>query len=321
MGKIKIKNETIEYKERILKVDELLFWPENPRVYSALRMKSDNPTQKEIEDIMTSLENVKRLRQSIIANGGLTHPIFVRDNVVIEGNSRLAAYRILCRTDKIKWGQIRCNILPTDLSDDLVFALIGSIHINGVTEWTPFEQAGYLYRHLQKSKKPIEIVAKDCGLQPKAAKLYVKVYETMIGNEDTDQSRWSYYFEMLKNNSIPEASQTSPNLNLIDKLCEKIKDGSIEKATDLRKIGKLAASKNKEAKTALKSYLEGKESLETAVSKVSEDDKKKHLNDITRKFREQLKDRDFVKQLIESDESYKYEITRIFQRLNNILNN
>lgn len=191
MGKIQIQNETIEYRERELKVDELKFWPENPRVYSALRQKlfGEEPTQKDIEEVMTSLENVKRLRSSIKAFGGLTHPLFVRNGVVIEGNSRLAAYRLLCRIDKIKWAKVRCNVLPDDMSDDLVFALIGSIHIDGVTEWTPFEQAGYLFRHLQKSKKPIEAIAKDCGLTSSKAKLYVKVYETMLANEDTDQSK------------------------------------------------------------------------------------------------------------------------------------
>ena len=36
MGKIKIQNELIEFKEKELKVDDLLFWEENPRVYSIL---------------------------------------------------------------------------------------------------------------------------------------------------------------------------------------------------------------------------------------------------------------------------------------------
>ena len=242
MGKIKIQNETIEYREREMKVDDLKFWPENPRVYSALRLKlmGEEPSQKDIEEVMTSLDNVKRLRSSIKAVGGLTHPLFVRNGVVIEGNSRLAAYRLLCRVDKIRWAKVRCNVLPDDMSDDLVFALIGSIHIDGVTEWTPFEQAGYLFRHLQKSKKPIEAIAKDCGLTPSKSKLYVKVYETMLANDDTDQSKFSYYLEMLKNGDITSKSAKNPELNLIDTLCQKIKSGTITKANELRDIAKLA---------------------------------------------------------------------------------
>jgi hypothetical protein len=320
MGKIQIQNETIEYRERELKVDELKFWPENPRVYSALRQKlfGEEPTQKDIEEVMTSLENVKRLRSSIKAFGGLTHPLFVRNGVVIEGNSRLAAYRLLCRIDKIKWAKVRCNVLPDDMSDDLVFALIGSIHIDGVTEWTPFEQAGYLFRHLQKSKKPIEAIAKDCGLTSSKAKLYVKVYETMLANEDTDQSKWSYYVEMLKNSDITTKSKNFPELNLIDTLCKKIKDGSITKANEFRDIGKLAKANSSEAYKALEAYINDEESLESAVTKVSAEEQKKHARHIAKSFREFLANPSFIHQLMNDDEEFKYEMDRIISRINKL---
>ena len=317
MGKIQIQNETIEYRERELKVDELKFWPENPRVYSALRQKlfGEEPTQKDIEEVMTSLENVKRLRSSIKAFGGLTHPLFVRNGVVIEGNSRLAAYRLLCRIDKIKWAKVRCNVLPDDMSDDLVFALIGSIHIDGVTEWTPFEQAGYLFRHLQKSKKPIEAISKDCGLTTAKAKLYVKVYETMLDNEDTDQSKWSYYVEMLKNSDIITKSKNFPELNLIDTLCRKIKDGSISKANEFRDIGKLAKANSSEAYKALEAYINDEESLESAVTKVSAEEQKKHARHVAKSFREFLANPSFINQLMNDDEEFKFEMDRIISRI------
>lgn len=317
MGKIQIQNETIEYRERELKVDELKFWPENPRVYSALRQKllGEEPTQKDIEEVMTSLDNVKRLRSSIKAFGGLTHPLFVRNGVVIEGNSRLAAYRLLCRVDKIKWAKVRCNVLPDDMSDDLVFALIGSIHIDGVTEWTPFEQAGYLFRHLQKSKKPIEAIAKDCNLTNAKAKLYVKVYETMLANEDTDQSKWSYYVEMLKNSDITNKSKNFPELNLIDTLCRKIKDGSISKANEFRDIGKLAKANSAEAYKALEAYINDEESLESAVTKVSAEEQKKHARHIAKSFREFLTNPSFISQLMDEDEEFKFEMERIITRI------
>ena len=320
MGKIQIQNETIEYRERELKVDELKFWPENPRVYSALRQKlfGEEPTQKDIEEVMTTLENVKRLRSSIKAFGGLTHPLFVRNGVVIEGNSRLAAYRLLCRIDKIKWAKVRCNVLPDDMSDDLVFALIGSIHIDGVTEWTPFEQAGYLFRHLQKSKKPIEAIAKDCGLTSSKAKLYVKVYETMLANEDTDQSKWSYYVEMLKNSDITTKSKNFPELNLIDTLCKKIKDGSITKANEFRDIGKLAKANSSEAYKALEAYINDEESLESAITKVSAEEQKKHARHIAKSFREFLANPSFIHQLMNDDEEFKFEMDRIISRINKL---
>ncbi len=320
MGKITVQNETIEFREREMKVDDLKFWPENPRVYSALRLKlmGEEPSQKDIEEVMTSLDNVKRLRSSIKAVGGLTHPLFVRNGVVIEGNSRLAAYRLLCRVDKIRWAKVRCNVLPEDMSDDLVFALIGSIHIDGVTEWTPFEQAGYLFRHLQKSKKPIEAIAKDCGLTPSKSKQYVKVYETMLANDDTDQSKFSYYLEMLKNGDITSKSAKNPELNLIDTLCQKIKSGTITKANELRDIAKLAKADSADANMALKAYLNDEESLSSAVAKVSEEDKKKHARDVASKFREFLTNANYVVQLMAEDEEFKFEMDRIISRLNRL---
>lgn len=320
MGKITIKGEIIEFHEEELQVDDLLFWPENPRVYSALRKTGiEEPTQKDIENIMFSLENVKLLRNSIKVHGGLTHPVFVRNNVVIEGNSRLAAYRILCKTNPIEWGKIRCNILPDDMDDDLVFSFIGSIHINGVTEWSPFEQAGYLVRHQQRSKKPIEVIANDCGLTPKEAKLYVKVYETMLGNDDTDQSKWSYYYEMLKNRHIIAKSEKFPSLNLIDNLCESIKDGSIAGAADLRKVGKIAAVDSEHANNLLEAYLKKEETLDSAVAQVSEVDKKKQIDIVVQRFKSILRDKEYLSQRITKDDDFKLQLQRILTRLKNIV--
>lgn len=319
MGKIKILNETIEFKEREMKVDELLFWSENPRVHSELHaVDGMEPTQKEIEDILTSKDHVKQLRNSIKTNGGLTHPVFVRDGVVVEGNSRLAAYRLLCRNDKITWAKIRCNVLPPDMSDDLVFSFIASIHVNGVTEWSPFEQAGYLVRHQMKSKKPIEAIAKDCGLTPSTAKLLVKVYETMQGNDDTDPNKFSYYLEMLKHNAIVQKSASNPSLNLIDTLCQKIKNGEIYNAADLRKVAKLAKAVSQDANEALDSYLKGNESLDSAVAKVSEEEKKKHALDVAKKFREMLVDKDYVIRLMNDEEEFNFEMGKIISRLKKI---
>ena len=201
------------------------------------------------------------------------------------------------------------------MSDDLVFALIGSIHIDGVTEWTPFEQAGYLFRHLQKSKKPIEAISKDCGLTTAKAKLYVKVYETMLDNEDTDQSKWSYYVEMLKNGDIITKSKNFPELNLIDTLCKKIKDGSISKANEFRDIGKLAKANSSEAYKALEAYISGEESLESAVTKVSAEEQKKHARHIAKSFREFLANPSFINQMMSDDEEFKFEMERIISRI------
>ena len=65
------------------------------------------------------MDHVKQLVQSIRANGGLTDPLIVQDGefVVFEGNSRLAAYRLLARLDPLP---IACENSETVISPKLL---------------------------------------------------------------------------------------------------------------------------------------------------------------------------------------------------------
>ena len=92
---------------------DLKFYPENPRVYSALNSDGSIPSQEDIEEHMTKQDHVRELRDDIEKNGGLMEPIYVRDGefVVLEGNSRLAAYRLLAEKDPIQWCKIKCYLL------------------------------------------------------------------------------------------------------------------------------------------------------------------------------------------------------------------
>ena len=68
---------------------ELLFYPENPRLYSIIHSGDDEPSQSVIEKRLAAMEHVKQLVQSIRANGGLTDPLIVRDGVTSDGGLRL----------------------------------------------------------------------------------------------------------------------------------------------------------------------------------------------------------------------------------------
>ena len=109
---IDISGTRINVRVEELPVLDLRFYEENPRVYTILRSNGVTPSQEEIEEHMLSLEHVKTLRQSI-KKVGLIDPLIVRDGdfVVLEGNSRLAAYRKLAKEDPIKWGKVKCKIL------------------------------------------------------------------------------------------------------------------------------------------------------------------------------------------------------------------
>ena len=128
-----IRGTEIPVRTAMIEQTKLRFYPDNPRVYSVLREEGKEPTQEDIRDRLLEMEHVKQLVQDIKANGGLIEPLVVRDGTfeVLEGNSRLAAYRYLAKGDPIKWGLVKCTLLPSDVSESLVFALLGEYHIKG----------------------------------------------------------------------------------------------------------------------------------------------------------------------------------------------
>ena len=146
MGVITIGKKDFQITETIMNQQDLVFYVENPRVYSVIRENgNDNPSQHDIEMYMRSMEHVKELKVQIEQNGGLLEALLVvqkvDEYVVLEGNSRLAAFRILYEGNPSKWGKVRVNLLPDTITEEEIFTLIGSVHLNKKKDWTVFEQA------------------------------------------------------------------------------------------------------------------------------------------------------------------------------------
>ena len=240
-----------------LNQSDLKFYTENPRVYSVLNIGEEEPSQIEIEEHMCNLDHVKQLRLSIESNGGLIDPLIVRDGnfTVLEGNSRLAAYRLLCRTDAIKWGKVKCKVLPADISDDAIFALLGQDHIIGRKDWDPFEQANYLFRRHQQTRLPIEYMAQELGISKQKAKKMIDVIKFMIENDDLNKRHWSHYEEYLKNSGIKKYRETNPNID--ETIVKAIKTDTIKEASDMRKLGDISKVGDKQTKKIMQKISDG----------------------------------------------------------------
>lgn len=221
---------------------DLQFFPENPRIYSLVRPDEAEPTQEEIQARLWKMDHVKKLIQSIKVNGGLTDPLIVRDGdfVVLEGNSRLAAYRKLATEDPVKWGLVKCKLLPKEIDESFIFALLGEYHIIGRKDWAPYEQAGYLYRRKVNLGVSPEQMAKEMGLTKSQVTSLIEVYSFMIEKNDCDINHWSYYEEYLKSQKIKKARKENPALDEI--IPAMIKSEKMEKALDVRdKITKIVS--------------------------------------------------------------------------------
>lgn len=231
---ILIRGREVPVVSRNIEQSKLKFYAENPRVYSVLHGNGEVPTQEEIQERLLKMEHVKALIHDIRINKGLMEPLIVRDVTldVLEGNSRLAAYRFLAKTDPVKWGYVKCTMLPHDIDDSLVFALLGQFHIKGKKDWMPYEQAGFLYRRFKKHDANLKTLALEIGMSAKRVRHLVDTYEFMVTNDEENTDRWSYYDEYLKSNKIRRAREQHPELD--SAVIEMVRDGEIERAMDLR---------------------------------------------------------------------------------------
>lgn len=307
----------VEIVETELEQRNLLFYAENPRVFTQLRSTgNEHPTQEEIEKKMTSLEHVKTLRVNIEANGGLNRPIIVCKNEVLEGNSRLAAYRILAKNDPQRWAKIKCQVLPDDISDELVQTLLGSIHLVGQTEWSPFEKAGYLYRMTQKSRRPIKALALDFGIKVKDAEMYVKVFKAMMDNDDMQPTHWSYYFELHKSKHIMQMAEKNPELEVIPILSQRIKDEEFNDAREIRKVADVAKVGTEEAYQTFVDFLNDEISLDDAVEAVSDANIGQVISAGFDRFRKLLNEHDeYIRQLLKNDSDFSLQMRQLLNDL------
>ena len=211
------------------------------------------------------MDHVKALIQDIKRDGGLTDPVIVRAGSmeVLEGNSRLAAYRVLHRIDPIKWAKIKCRLLPEDIDERLIFALLGQYHIKGKKDWAPFEQAGFLYRRSTTHNLDPAQLAREIGLSKRKVEHLIATYQFMLDHQESDTARWSYYDEYLKSRIIRKARLNQPGFD--DLVVEKIKSGEIAKAVDVRNRLPVICSAPKVLKKFAKRVYDFEDAHEQAV--------------------------------------------------------
>jgi hypothetical protein len=317
MNKITIGKKDFEVEERIIDQFDLLFYEENPRIYSILQSNEEPSTQKGIEEILSKMDHVKQLRLSIEQNGGIIDPLIVvkkDDNyIVLEGNSRLAAYRLLVKKDAIKWRKIRCSVLPSTISDDDIFTLLGQYHLIGRKDWSVFEQAAYLFRKKEASNLEIDILAKSVGLKKGTVEQYLRVYGFMREHNDLRPDRWSYYEEYLKNRGIKKYRDIYPDID--DTIVSQIKADRIKQAVDIRNVlAPIARGRDATSKGLMQEIIQGKTTMYDAHERFESTGKAGGAYKTIKKFRESVADDGFQKKIkieASSSKDIEFELKKI----------
>lgn len=297
-GTLRLKGQDVPTRTEEIEQAKLQFWVDNPRIYSLIRSDGQKPDQQQIYQQLLELPHVHELIHDIKANGGLTDPLIVRDgdHVVLEGNSRLAAYRFLSSKDPVQWGHVRCTILPEKIDEKLIFALLGQYHVKGKKDWAPYEKAGFLYRRHTDHGVELSTVAAELGIKIGDAKHLTCVYKFMLAHDNCDRDHWSYYDEYLKSKSIKKVRDEYANFDKF--IVDQVQSNAIPKAMELRdQLPAICAGPKK----ILQRYIDGKLSFADAYDSAVDAGSDNYALKRLRKFREWLALNDTEDDLLDSN--------------------
>ena len=304
-------------------ISKLLFWDENPRVNSVIKRRFGGQRigDKEIESILKEEEHVKELFQEIKRHGGLIDEILVKGNIVLEGNSRLCAYRMLYEKaeqandedEMLRWTYIKCKVIPDNTDQESIFTILGTWHIKGKKAWNTFEKIAYLKRMMEKYGYTPGKVAEIINETETFVEDNIEAHDLMVTNEVYDLDKYSYFIEMVKNRKIKQEISKEPAIK--GKLIKAIKDGQFNRAEEIRDVYKVL--KDKVAKRIFFDDVSNfSEALETTKDRNPEFDDTfyRQMKTTTEKLKKlTIKKAKAIQEEIKED-SNKKDIVRRFQR-------
>jgi len=244
---ITIGGRKIECEIDQINIFKLQYYPENPRVNSILsQYPQEDITQDFIEKQLWKLDSTKDLFLDIRRNQGLIEEIIVKDREVIEGNSRLCAYRKLyerAQTDDERklWQYIRAKILPSDITPEEVFTILGVFHIKGKADWRTYEKAAYLFKMVKVFGKKEKNISEMIGISVSDIKNMIASYETMNRGNVTDLNKFSFFIEYNKNRELAKIRDEDPTFT--DKFINLVKEEKIPRAEKVRDLSTILKDK------------------------------------------------------------------------------
>ena len=239
-----IMGEEHEFKESKVDIFKLKYYPDNPRVHHIIS-KLEKPTQEQIEDTMWNNDATKDLFWDIRQNG-LQDPILIsEDYYVMEGNTRLCAFRHLFQQAKEnadekcieKWRHIQCEMYPPGLDKLGMHYMLGTWHIKRKNEWDSFEKASYIKRLMEEFNLSMDGVSDLLVIKKPEIKKMLWVEEIMGEDDVTNIKQYSHFEQIYSNPKLRNIYNTKPKER--KKISNAIKSGNIGQAQNIRKISKI----------------------------------------------------------------------------------
>jgi len=165
-----------EQKIKMMKVSDLEFDRKNPRL--AEFDLTDQSTEAEVIQVLWEAMDVEELAMSIAASGFFPHePVIVLkgSNIVIEGNRRLAAVRLLLNPSLAKDLGVDVPAIKKNAKEALkeipaipstrkdAWRYLGFKHVNGPAKWSSYAKSLYIADVHRNFGINLEDVAKQIG--------------------------------------------------------------------------------------------------------------------------------------------------------------
>lgn len=213
-----ICGRAVPYRDDVIDIEQLRFWEANPRVYAAVRGVPEwaqaDPLRRQqiIAECMETQESTRSVLEGLKLHKGQQEPLIVdlRGNIVIEGNSRLAALMMLAQNDSSNWGAAICRCY-NDLTDEERFALLSEMHVIGKTEWTPYVKASNYWRQHHELKWDHRRIARVNRTTVTYVKSQLATVDLMSSENELNERKYSWYNVLTSNRAINRVFESNPN--------------------------------------------------------------------------------------------------------------
>lgn len=250
---ITVLGRQIAYEITNIDIYSIQYYPANPRInYIISKYPPDKVSQNLIEEELLKLESTKERIKDLEDNKGLIDEVYVLNNQVVEGNTRLCAYRRLAKKypDDKRWRKIKSRILQDDVTDEELFYILGIFHIKGKTEWDAYEKASYIHKMINILNKSPEEICKQLRMQKKTLEATLQAYEVMskkylsnssnndsINSSKDDLKKFSYFDAFHHQKELLKRKEETPEFE--DRFVQWVREDRFKNAQCVRELPKI----------------------------------------------------------------------------------
>lgn len=212
---------------------------------------------EKIENIIRDEPDTRELCEEILAAGIVYESLVItNDYVVLEGNRRLVAVRIL-RKDiedgKIddfpleKFDTLKCRKIPKHATEKTTDLYLASIHVKGKKSWKLFNRSKHIYRLNRTHGMSYDSLAAHLGMGKVTIQRSILIYKLVLdySRRFPDDSEWfhkyTYYAELFKRKDLAEFRTNS---KFVDDFSKWIYEEKFHDHREVRQLAKIIADKN-----------------------------------------------------------------------------